>query len=100
MLVSGTPCRVAIFGEAFQFECKYDVAATLKPVGYKIPTLLSGSALTNWLTVRYPHVLRVACLVQAWDFLDEDANYQRQLQKLMGLIESVNAQDDHSYRGL
>lgn len=100
-LVSGTPCKVSIFGEAFQFDCKYDTAATLKLVGFKTPTLLTVTTNeTNWLTVRYPHLLRTACLVQAWDFLDNETNYQRELQRLMGLIESTNAQDDHSYRGI
>lgn len=99
VLIDGTPQQYAIFGEKLQFECTYESAATLKLVGYKTPTVLSASNETNFLTSRYPHLLRVACVTQAYDFMSNMAKYQSNMTLLSALIEKTNAESDLSYRG-
>ncbi|WP_213287592.1 hypothetical protein [Bradyrhizobium sp. sGM-13] len=99
-LMSGIPTRYAIFGEKLQFEYKYESAATLKLVGFKTPADLSASNETNFLTKRYPHLLRVACLTQAYDFMSNMAKYQTNLTLLDALIKKTNEESDLSYRGV
>ena len=100
VLIDGTPQRYAIFGEKLQFESKYEAAATLKLVGYKTPAVLATTTNeTNFLTSRYPHLLRVACVTQAYDFMSNAAKYQSNLTLLSALIEKTNAESDLSYRG-
>jgi hypothetical protein len=99
VLVESLPRYYAIFQERLQFECKYESAATLKLIGFKTPTLLSGSNTTNFLTDRYPHVLRVACMAMAYNFRNEDEREAKELQKLAAFIQKTNAESDLSYRG-
>lgn len=99
-LVSGTPMNFAIFGEALQFEYRYDAAATLKLIFFKRPDALSADNVTNWLTDRYPHLLRSACMAQAFAFRNNDERQSAELAKLAAYIAKTNAESDNSYRGL
>lgn len=99
-MVESLPSRFAIYDEKFQFDFAYEEAATLNVVGFRKPDDLSESNETNFLTNRYPHLLRVACLTQAYDFMSNDAKYQSNLTMLSALIEKTNAESDLSYRGV
>jgi hypothetical protein len=100
-LIQSTPFRYAIYDEKLQFECAYESAATLNLVGFKKPADLAPTANeTNFLTARYPHLLRVACLAQAYDFMSNNAKYQSNLTLLSALIEKTNGESDLSYRGV
>jgi hypothetical protein len=99
VLAGGTPANYAIFDEALQFETQYDAAASLRLVYFKRWTPLAVSN-TNFLTDRYPHLLRTACLAQAHAFRNNDTRAQLELTKLAGLIAKTNAESDLSYRGL
>lgn len=99
VLLSGTPANYAIFDEAFQFEYKYDAAATLRLVYFKKWTALS-SAGTNFLTDRYPHLLRTAVMAKAWEFRERADLEAKELQKLAAIIQKTNAETDLTYRGL
>jgi hypothetical protein len=99
VLAAGTPRTYAIFDEALQFETQYDAAASLRLVYFKAWTRLAV-ANTNFLTDRYPHLLRSACLAQAYAFRNNDTRAQLELQKLASLIQKTNAESDLSYRGL
>lgn len=99
-LSSGTPTRFAIFNEAFQFDCKYSGAATITLVGFKKPTFISSSVATNFLTDRYPHLMRVACIAQAADFMNNNERADKYLDRLMKMIQQTNAESDLSYRGV
>ena len=99
VLAGGTPGTYAIFDEALQFELQYDAAASLRLVYFKKWTPLSVSN-TNFLTDRYPHLLRTACLAQAHAFRNNDTRAQLELQKLASLVQRTNAESDLSYRGL
>jgi hypothetical protein len=98
-LTEGTPGRFAIYDEKLQFECAYDAPASLNVVGFKSPDLLAATSNEqNFLTKRYPHLLRVACLTQAYDFMSNATKYQTNLTMLSALIEKTNAESDLSYR--
>lgn len=96
VIETGTPMNVAIFDEAFQFECKAQAARKYDLVFYKTPATLSADNTTNFLTTRYPHLLRVACLAGAASFMKDDAEEQKQLSKLTALCNEANAESDLS----
>jgi len=100
VLESSTPQKWAVFDELIQFECKWDAVATLKMIGFKQPTLLSVSNTTNFLCTRYPHILRTACLAQAFNFRNNGEREQQELTKLGAYITKANAESELSYRGL
>ena len=99
-LASGTPRNVAIFSEALQFDVAYDAAATLKLLGFRAPTLLSLVSPTNFLTTRYPHILRAACLARAYSYRNNDERAAAELQNLAAFIAKTNIESDLTYRGL
>ena len=100
VLELGTPQCWAVFDELIQFECRWDAVATLKMIGFKQPTLLSSGNLTNFLTTRYPHILRTACMAMAHNFRNSDEREQKELTKLAAYIGKANAESELSYRGL
>lgn len=100
ILSSGTPFYFGIYGEALQFDLAYDAVATLRLVGYAAPAVLSVGAPTNFLTNRYPHVLRAACLARAYSFRNNDERAQAELQNLATFIAKTNMESDFTYRSL
>ncbi len=49
---------------------------------YQSLPLLSASNQTNFLTNRYPNLMRVACLCAAADFMKDSEEYQKQFSRL------------------
>jgi hypothetical protein len=49
--------------------------------------------------LRFPHLLRTACQAQAYDFMNNEARYNRAMSRLAALIEKTNEESDLSYRG-
>ena len=93
-LVAGPPLYYAIFDEMLQFEASFTTASPFLLLCFKSPTPLSSQNPSNFLTGRFPHLVRTACLAQAADFLRNDADYAKQMQKLELLIEATNAESD------
>ncbi|KQZ49710.1 hypothetical protein ASD54_12285 [Rhizobium sp. Root149] len=93
-LDTGDPCFFSISDEAFQFDCKTSSAFTLRLAYYKTPELLSGTNETNFLTIRYPQLLRAACLAHAAMQYHDDSAYGLHMQRLSALVLGVNTQDD------
>lgn len=100
VLESGFPAIYAIFDELMQFEYKFEEADELPFVYFKRPTLLSVSNTTNFLTDRFPHLLRTACMMQAADMAKDDTEYAKLSTRLVALIEKTNVESDLSYRGM
>lgn len=98
-LMSGLPSVVAIFDEALQFDMKFDEARTLSLLYYKKPADLASDNLTNWLTTRYPHLLRQACIVSAYASMREWNAHNAEVQKLSAFIDRANVEADLGYRG-
>lgn len=95
-LDSGVPTKVAVFDEAFQFDCRSDstVSRKLDLVFFKRLALLSAVAPTNFLTTRYPHLLRVAIQAGAAKFMKDTEEFQGREAELIALIQAANAESD------
>lgn len=98
-LIAASPMQWTIFDEQVKFDCAFDTATQFKQLYYRSPALLSASNTSNWLTVRYPKLLRLACMASAADFMKDDTEYQKNLTALTALVGSVNAENDLVYRG-
>lgn len=96
---SGQPAFWAIFDERVNFDIKFDTAKTLSMLYFKSPTVLSGSNETNFVTVRYPHLLRQACIVRAHAFMKSWTAYNAELALLGPMIERANVEADLTYVG-
>lgn len=98
-LLSGLPTRWTVFDEQMKFDVAFDNPATLKLLYYRSPELLSATNVSNWLTNRYPMLMRKACMAAAADFMKDDTEYQKQVSALNSLIAATAAGNDLIYRG-
>lgn len=98
-LIAGSPSRWGIWQERVKFDMAFDSPATLKLPYYRAPKPLSATNQSNWLTDRYPMLMRKACQASAADYMKDDAEYEKQLKGLTALIGSTAVGDDLSYRG-
>lgn len=106
-LVQGTPLYWGIWSlqnsgtiiEALFFDVAFAQGATCNLQYFQSLPPLSAANPTNFLTNRYPHLLRKAATAQAWDFLRNEAEYQKDVAALSALIEQINAESDLVYRG-
>lgn len=98
-LVSGSPSRWSVWDEEVKFDVAVDTAAVMKLLYYRRPILLSAANLTNFLTDRYPKLLRVACMAAAADFMKDDVEYKKNIEALNNLVGATAAENDMIYRG-
>jgi hypothetical protein len=98
-LSSGFPTFWAIHDEMVQFDVAFDTATSFQLAYYRQPELLSTDNETNWLTERYPLLLRKACQAQAADFMKDGEEYNKCIQVLTTMAAKVNENADASYRG-
>lgn len=99
-LPTGVPTYWTDFDQTIQMDCLADQAYTAKMVYFARPAALSGSNLTNWLTERYPTLLRRVCLMFAAEARKEYDLYDRLEQRAMMMIQEVKVESDHAMRGL
>ena len=98
VISTGKPCFFAVFNELFQFDTKADTAITARALYYKQPEALSVSNPTNFLTTRYPHLLRAACLASGYSQMRNSEAYSIAVSQLGAFIDGINTQaemDDH-----
>ena len=98
-LVQGTPIYWGVWDETIFFDVAFAQGANCNLQYFKSLPILSAATPTNFLTNRYPHLLRKAATAQAWDFMRNDAEYQKDVAALTALIEQTNAEGDLMYRG-
>jgi hypothetical protein len=98
-LVQGTPLYWSVWEETIFFDVAFAAQTNCNLQYFKSLPILSAANPTNFLTNRYPHLLRKACTAQAWDFMRNDAEYQQDVAALSALVEQVNAESDLLYRG-
>jgi hypothetical protein len=89
----------AIWDEFIHFDFAFDTQQTLNLLYYKSPTLLSSTNQSNWLTNRYPFLLRQACITQAADWMKEKDEYQKDMQTLTAMVQKVSEENDMGWRG-
>jgi hypothetical protein len=93
VLSSGTPSRWAIIGEAAYVDLLPSTTFAGLMLYYKTPTALSGSNETNFITDRYPSLLRYACLAKAYEHM-KDQKAAEYLQFAMSTIQDINASNE------
>ncbi len=98
-LIAGAPSCWAIWDEYLQFDQAFDTATQFRLMCFRSPLALSAINQTNFLTSRYPLLLRKACQVMAADFMKDDNEYKRGMDALAALIQATNAESDLMYRG-
>jgi hypothetical protein len=98
-LVQGMPMYWGVWDESIFFDVAFSQQTDCNLQFFKSLPLLSAANATNFLTNRYPHLLRKACTAQAWDFLRNDTEYQKDVAALTALVEQTNAEADLMYRG-
>lgn len=99
LLQTGRPTYFAIMDEQLVFDTASDSIYTLELLYYGSRNPLSADTETNFLTRRYPHILRAMCLAMAAEFSHNSEDYARNLQRANGLIAEANAMDELSRRG-
>jgi len=99
-LLTSTPSRWAVWDEMMQFDAAFEIQTAFKLLYFRAPPLLSGTNPTNFLTNRYPALLREATNTKSAAFMKDDEEYNKGLQALTALVQSVNAENDLLYRGL
>ena len=99
-LTTGSANWFGIWDEAIHFDLAFSSQEQCRLQYYQSLALLSSSNTTNFLTDRYPQLLRTACLVQAADFMRDDDEYQKGLQRLTAFIANVNVENEGYLRGM
>jgi hypothetical protein len=98
-LVQGTPIYWGVWNETIFFDVAFAQQTNCNLQYFQSLPILSAANPTNFLTNRYPHLLRKACTAQAWDFMRNDTEYQKDVTALSALVEQTNAEADLMYRG-
>lgn len=98
-LIQGSPVAWSIWDELLQFDQAFDTATQFRLLCFKSPRPLSTQNPTNFLTARYPLLLRKACQAAAADFMEETEEYNKAVSALGQLIQATNAESDLMYRG-
>lgn len=99
---TGTPVRWTIFDEAIQFDVPIDASIlpyTGRLVYYGTPAPLSVSNETNFLTDRYPTLLRRACLVFGYEARNRVDLMQAEMALVDQALDDANRSADQSRRG-
>lgn len=93
------PLFWAIGDELIQFEQGFSEARTLFFSHYRRLPLLSSGNQTNFLTDRYPNILRKACRVEAFGQMEHWESRAAELDLLAKLIQRANVEADMSLDG-
>lgn len=99
-LVQGHPEYFAIWDERIYFDTAFDQQTTCRMHFYRSLPLLSATNLTNFLTTRYPHVMREACMAAAADYQKDSTEYAKHMQALAAKIGRAQQENDMSMRGM
>lgn len=99
-LIMATPSRFGVWDEKVKFDTAFDTLSTCQMLYFRSPALLSADNQSNWVTNRYPKLLRVACMAAAADFMKDDTEYSKHLQALQALVERTGVEGDLMYRGM
>jgi hypothetical protein len=99
-LVVGNPYWWGIWDEKIHFDQAFSQTTLCRMQFYHSLPLLSTTNPTNFLTNRYPRLMRVACLAAAADFLKDSEEYQKQFGYLQQMIEKIEMENEMQFRGL
>lgn len=77
----GLPLFFSREADSFIFGPYPDSAYTMKGIYYKRLDALSDSNTTNWFTANAPDILLFAALIEVYDYLEDDTNYMKYVNK-------------------
>jgi hypothetical protein len=100
LLPIAPPTRWTVFSEAIQLNSRSDAAYTGKMLFYQQPEALSSTNLTNWLTSRYPGLVRRATLMLAAEERKDRAMMTEEETRCLAMIEEIKVEADLSMRGM
>lgn len=98
-LIASCPQRWSVWENYLQFDAAFSMALQFRLMCYRSLPLLSTNNKTNFLTDRYPHLMREACLASAASYRQDDSEYAKHTTAMMKIIQSIQAEDDLKYRG-
>lgn len=97
---SGRPGNWAIYNELLQFDYLADAEYKGRMVYYKTPDALAASSNeTNFLTDRYPTLLRRVCMAFAYEFRKNTKQYQSYISLAEHDVFEVNKEADLNRSG-
>lgn len=99
--VQGLPRQFAIAGATLELDFPPDAssAGTFLLDYYGAPAALGPSNLSNFVTIRYPTLMRYACLAMAADFLNDQQRVAAWTERVAGEIAEIEANDELALRG-
>jgi hypothetical protein len=100
-LFDGTPSQWAIFDGTMTVNSTIPTGETFSGIltYYAQPTALSGSNETNFLTTRYPTLLRRACLKHAYEHMKDWPSFERQEALTQAAVFEANQTNEMWRRG-
>lgn len=98
-LIESLPMAWSVVGEKLLFNCALEMAAQYRMLYFRSSLPLSSTNQTNWLTKRYPKLLRVACMAASADYMKDNEEYQKHLTALTVLVQSTANENDLYLRG-
>jgi hypothetical protein len=99
-LITSMPALFAIWDEKIKFDCAAQQDINMVMPYFQSLALLSASNLTNFLTNRYPQLMRVACQAAAADFQKDTTEFQKSSTRLEAMIEQIAIDNDGFMRGI
>lgn len=96
----GIPQWWGIWNETIYFDTALAEQTTGVLQYYQSLPLLSSTNQSNFITARYPQLMRAACVAAAADFMKDSEEYQKDFARLTALIQSIAAENDGFMRGM
>jgi hypothetical protein len=100
MLPESLPTLWTNIGGVIQLNTKADQAYAAKMAHYKTPAPLGADNLTNWLTDRYPTLVRRVCLMFAAEARKEFDSMDRAEIKAIEMVDQIKVENDLAMRGM
>jgi hypothetical protein len=94
------PTRYCVFDEVINFNSRSDAAYTAKFLHFKQPAALSASNTTNFLTTRYPTLLRRVCLMFAAEERKDRQIMNESETRALAMIDDIKKEADLQFRGM
>lgn len=91
---SGMPRVFAVEGENWRLGPTPDGVYTIQYLIHKTATPLSGSTATNVLFPRYNYLYLYAALIEAWNYLEDEAQVQKYEALYKRFLAIAKAEDD------
>lgn len=89
-----TDCQIIGDPPIAYLNCEPNDNFPVRLVYWRRLPALSGSNLTNFLTVRYPKLLRLACIMEGYNFKKEYDLAAKEEQRVEGMIYKANSEYD------